>query len=86
MGSWQLFAAYRGGLFLHLLANDVITEFNTFVTNEDRGARNQFAYLMLALATKGTVQQFAVFARTVLVFTHLPLPLFRISDAISGLE
>ena len=46
--------------FLHLLADDVIAQVDAFVADKDRGAGNQFAYFMLAFATEGAIEQFAV--------------------------
>ena len=46
--------------FLHLLTDDVIAQVNAFVADKDRGAGNQFAHFMLAFATEGAIEQFAV--------------------------
>ncbi|RML43223.1 hypothetical protein APX70_04614 [Pseudomonas syringae pv. maculicola] len=46
--------------FLHLLADDVIAQVDALVADKDRGAGNQFAHFMLAFATEGAIEQFAV--------------------------
>ncbi|MCY1406321.1 hypothetical protein D9M71_215830 [compost metagenome] len=46
--------------FLHLLADDVVAQVDALVADKDRGAGNQFAYFMLAFATEGAIEQFAV--------------------------
>src|SRR5690606_33434492 len=49
----------RRRLLLHLLTNDVVAQFDTFVADEYRRAGNQFAHLVLALAAKGAIEQLA---------------------------
>lgn len=46
--------------FLHLLADDVIAQVDTLVADKDRGAGNQLAHFVLALAAEGAIQQLAV--------------------------
>ena len=62
VGLGQGFSAGVPGVFLHFLADDVITQIHAFVADKDRGPRNQLADLMLAFATKRAVQQLAVVA------------------------
>ena len=52
------FAAHAGrGFLLDLLANDVVTKFDTFVAYEYGGSRDQLAYFVLTFPAKGTVQK-----------------------------
>src|SRR5690606_21475489 len=61
-----------GAALLHLYPDDVIAEVDTLVADEHRGASNQLADLVLALATEGAVEQLAVVAAAVLgVITHV---------------
>jgi hypothetical protein len=69
LGLGQL-ASATGGLLLHLLTNNVVAQFDTLVTDENRGTRDQFAHFMLALAAKRAVEQFSVIALTVSVVVH----------------
>ena len=41
---------------LKFLADNVITQFDTFVADEDRRTGNQLAHLMLAFAAEGAVE------------------------------
>ena len=45
---------------VELLANNIVTEFNALVADEDRRTRNQLANFVLTFATERTVQQLAV--------------------------
>ncbi len=65
----QLVVARIAGI-LELFANDVVTEFDAFVADEDRGARNQLADLVLRLATKGAIQEFAVLVLSARIIAH----------------
>ena len=68
----QVVLAGLGIGLLDLLPNDVITQVNALVTNEDRGAGYQLPHLMLAFAAEGAVQQLAaIIARLCGVIAHL---------------
>ena len=56
---WQL--ARLGGFrsLCDFLADNVVTQFDTFIANKNRGTGDQFADFMLAFATEGAVQQLA---------------------------
>jgi hypothetical protein len=71
-----------GGFFLDFLADDVVTEINTFITNKDRWARNQFADFVLAFATKGAVKQLAVILRSLFVGHTKTLPLSEVPPCL----
>lgn len=43
---------------LTLFADDVVAKLDALVADEHRRARDQLAYLVLALAAKGAVEQF----------------------------
>ncbi len=66
----QLFAGLLG-FFLEFLANDVVAEFDAFVADEHRRTGDQFADLMLALATEGAVEKLAVVVLGAIV-RHVP--------------
>ena len=55
----QLLASLLG-LFLEFLANDVVAQLDAFVADEHRGARNELAHFVLALAAEGAVEELAV--------------------------
>src|SRR5690606_40940331 len=55
----QFLRAALGLGFLHLLADDVIAQVDTFVADKDRGPGNQFANFMLAFAAKRAIEQLA---------------------------
>ncbi len=59
-GRRQFMRAAFGLGFLHLLTDDVIAQVDALVADKDRGAGNQFAHFMLAFATEGAIEQFAV--------------------------
>jgi hypothetical protein len=44
---------------LHLFTDDVVAELDTFVADEHGRPRDQLAYLVLALAAEGAVEQLA---------------------------
>ena len=46
----------RAGLFLDFLADNVVTQIDTFVTDKYGRPRDQFSYFMLALAAKGAAK------------------------------
>ena len=50
--------------FCHPLFDDLVTQLNALITDIHTGARNELSYLLLALATKGTLQQVSAFAYT----------------------
>ncbi len=68
----QLVAAGLAGVF-EFFTNDVVTQFDAFVADENRGARNQLAYFVLALAAKRTIEEFSVFALTAVLIAHAGL-------------
>src|SRR5690606_17867312 len=68
-------------VFLHFLANDVVAQVDTFVTNENGGAGNQLAHFMLALAAEGAIQQLAVVVTLPSHICHLK-PLLAIALAV----
>src|SRR4051794_28950136 len=60
-------------LFLDLFADDVVAQFDAFVAHEHRWTRDEFTYLMLALAAEGAVQELlalAVPASAVCIIRH----------------
>jgi hypothetical protein len=65
----QLVAAGFAGVF-EFLANDVVTKLDALVADENRWARNQFAYFVLALAAKRTIEEFSVFILTAVLIAH----------------
>jgi hypothetical protein len=40
MGGGKFLTPYRGGLFLHLFTNYIVTKFYTLITDEHRGTRD----------------------------------------------
>ena len=51
------------GPFIELFADDVVAQLDTLIADKNRRAGDQFPDFMLALAAKGTIQQFTfVFA------------------------
>ena len=62
--------ATRVTTVLELLANDVITELDAFITDEDGWTSNQLAYFVLAFAAKRTIEEFAVLVLTAGIITH----------------
>jgi len=44
--------AFLGARLLHFIADDVVAEFDALIADKHRGPRNQFAYLVLALAAE----------------------------------
>jgi hypothetical protein len=46
--------------FFQLFADDVVAQFNAFITDVNTGARDQFANLVLAFAAERTIEYFAV--------------------------
>jgi hypothetical protein len=75
-----------GGIarILQFLANDVIAKLDTFVADEDRRACNQLADLMLRLAAKRTIKEFAVLVLAAGIVTHTRLA--SVSKKISLLQ
>ncbi len=65
----QLVAAGLAGI-LEFLANDVVTKLDALVADENRRARNQLAYFVLALAAKRTIEELSVFALTAGLVAH----------------
>ncbi|GEM21322.1 hypothetical protein NONS58_27600 [Nitrosococcus oceani] len=64
-------AALAGGEpILHFLANDVIAKLDTFIADENRGARNEFSHLVLAFTAKRAVKQSIIITSTGLVVIH----------------
>ena len=57
-------------MLLEFLADYVVAELDTLVADENRGARNQLAYFVLALAAKRTIEEFSVFALTAVLVAH----------------
>ena len=58
---------------LELFANDVITQLDAFIADEDRRARDQLANFVLALAAKRTIKEFAVLVLTAGIIAHTVL-------------
>ena len=56
--------------FLHFFADDVVAQVHALITDEYRWPGNQFANLVLAFTTEGTVQQLAAFAGVGGVVAH----------------
>src|SRR5665213_1458320 len=59
MGLGKLVARTLGAV-LKLLADDVITQFDAFVANEDRWTGDELANLVLTLAAKGAIQELSL--------------------------
>ena len=74
-------AARTGGLFLQFLANDVVAQLDAFVADEHRRARDELAYLVLALAAERAVQDLAAFARSALPILGHAMPLSLAANA-----
>jgi hypothetical protein len=55
---------------LHLLPDDVVTELDALVADEDGGPGDELSNLVLALAAERAVEQLALVALTVIVSTH----------------
>jgi hypothetical protein len=58
-------------LVLELFADDVIAQFDAFVTDKDGRTRNQLADFVLALAAKRTIKELAVLVLTAGIITHM---------------
>src|SRR4029077_15068030 len=61
-----------------LLANDIHAKFNAFVANEDSGAGDKLAHLVLAFAAERAVQRVLRIAATNLAHSILRLPILRL--------
>src|SRR3546814_2115783 len=61
-------AARRLRLFLKLFTDDVIAKLYAFIADEYAWPRDQLAHLVLALATKRAVEDFAAVAGSALAF------------------
>src|SRR5690606_6294182 len=75
------------GFFLDFLTNDIVTEFDTFIADKNRGAGNQLAHFMLTFTTERTVKQSIVFAAFALfAVTHnlTPVKLIDYGDYASA--
>jgi hypothetical protein len=58
------------GAVLELLADDVITQLDTFVTDEYGWAGNQLPNFVLTFPAEGAVQKFSVVVAAAGIFTH----------------
>lgn len=58
MRCWQRVIALHFGKFRELFLNDVSTEVNALITNENRWASNQLLYFVLALTAERAIQNF----------------------------
>src|SRR4029077_14643299 len=67
-----------------LLANDIHAKFNAFVADEDRGAGDKLAHLVLAFAAERAVQRVLRIAATNLAHSILRLRQCRASTSILG--
>ena len=63
MGYRQVILLGLVAAFLDLFTDDVIAEVDTLIADENRGARNQLAYFVLALAAESAVMKLAIVAR-----------------------
>ncbi len=63
-------------LLLELLADDVVAEFDALVADENRGAGDELAHLVLALAAEGAIEQLAVVVLAPRVVDHASCPSF----------
>src|SRR3546814_12465599 len=67
-------------LGVDFLADDVVAQVNAFITDVYRGARDELAYFVLALAAEGAVQNATTLGRrhtTPRVFAHITSPSVR---------
>ena len=74
---WQLARGLPDSL-LHLLSDNVITQLDALIADEDRGTGDELAHLVLALATERAVEEFAVIALAVIAATHLGIGLRKV--------
>jgi hypothetical protein len=68
-------------LVFELFANDVIAQFDAFVTDEDGRTRNQLANFVLALAAKRTVKVFSVLVLTAGFIANIEMASVTIKSA-----
>ena len=64
--------ALRYTRFLEFFADDVVTQLHALVADVNAGPGDQLAYLVLAFAAEGAIQNFAVRAFVILI-THFVL-------------
>src|SRR5205823_10243083 len=62
------------------LANDVVAKLDAFIANEHRGARDEFAHLMLALAAKRAIEKLVAGG----FISHLSKSAYRLRCRMSG--
>src|SRR5690606_2503520 len=80
------FAATRRSLLLHLLANDVVAQFDALVAYEDGRSGDQLAHFMLAFTAEGAVKELAVVSLAVSIVTHNLPSLSSDADRPSGCD
>ena len=56
-GNRKFASAGSACFFLDFFTNNVVAKLNAFIANKNRRSSNEFSDLMLALSTKGAVQQ-----------------------------